>query len=289
MKAIVIGSINKDIVYNVNDIVKPGETISSSKVEYFLGGKGLNQAIALSNMTKNVFFYTIVNKYENEIINQLKRYNFDNSLIQYTEDKMGEAFIQVNDEGENAIVLAANSNHLFNVSKIYKVLDTFTKNDYVILQNEINDIDKIIKYAKEKELQVVLNPSPISDIINHELLLNVDYLIVNRTEFKAISNTHWAREGMRSFHKEYPHIKLVVTLGEEGVFYIDDSESYKIPSHEVEVSDTTCAGDTFLGYFIGSLMENNTVKESLYTATKASSICVGLPGASNSIPTKDQI
>ncbi len=289
MKAIVIGSINIDRVLEVKRIVKDGETISSVSQKKYLGGKGLNQAIALSSMFEETYFYTNVNSNNKFAMDQIKTHPYKMDYINYLDEQMGEAFIQVNKNGENAIVVSPNANHKISIHNVKDVLSSFSKGDYIVLQNEINRIEDIIDMAKEKGMVIIFNPSPVTNIVTQSLIKKLDYLIVNRTELEAITDIHWTKESIESFRKEYPLVKLVVTLGEDGVRYLDNKEKFKISGKEVEVKDTTCAGDTFLGYFIGSILLGKSIRQSLLTATKAASICVGTKGASNSIPSKNQV
>lgn len=289
MKAIVIGSINIDRVLEVRKIVKDGETISSSSQKKYLGGKGLNQAIALSNMFENTYFYANVNPNNKFVVDHMKEHIYKKDYIHHLEEQMGEAFIQVNKNGENAIVVSSNSNHMIDILDVTKVLSEFKDGDFIILQNEINNVEDIIDIAKERGMRVVFNPSPITSAVNPSLISKVDYLVLNKAELAEITDIHWTKESIVKFKKEYPSVRLVVTLGEDGVRYIYQDKKSKVHGKEVEVEDTTCAGDTFLGYFIGAVLNKKTITESLEIATKAASICVSTKGASNSIPSKEQV
>lgn len=288
MKILVIGSVNKDIVFDVDHIVRDGETISSSKQSVYLGGKGLNQTIALSNVFDDVSFYCNVNKFDNELIKELCNFRFKTDFIQEVDELTGSAFIQVNQVGENAIVISKNANGCIDLLKVKSVLDMFERGDYVVLQNEINDLAKIIDMCFKRGLRVVLNPSPIDDSISMELLSKVEMLIANKEEFQNITNGDNLEECIELFRDGNKHTKLVVTLGGKGAIY-HDNKTIRVAAIETDVVDTTCAGDTFLGYFVGSIMNDLNVELSLKIASKAASICVGVKGASVSIPQYEDV
>ena len=282
MKVLVIGSVNKDIVFDVENIVKDGQTISSANQAEYLGGKGLNQAIALSNVYDNVYFYCNVNEHDVTLLEQIKTYNFKTNYIQLVKEQTGTAFIQVNEQGENAIVISKNANNHIDLQKVEDILETFTSTDYVLLQNEINDLEHIIDICTKKKIQVILNPSPVNNI-NLELASKVNQLITNRNEFLSITSSNTVEEGISIFRQNNKHTELVITLGAEGVLY-NKEETITIKGDKVDVVDTTCAGDTFLGFYIGSRLNGNSVSDSLKTANKAAGKCIQTKGASVSIP-----
>lgn len=282
MKVLVIGSVNKDIVFDVEQIVKEGQTISSTNQAEYLGGKGLNQTIALSNVYNDVYFYCNVNEHDVALLEQIRQYNFKTDYIQLVKEQTGTAFIQVNKDGENAIVISKNANNHINLQNVKNILDSFTNDDYVLLQNETNNLEEIITLCNDKNIKVILNPSPVNDI-TLELASKVNILITNKEEFLTITKTSSIEEGLDTFRTNNKKTELVITLGAEGVLH-NLEKTTSIQGNKVQVVDTTCAGDTFLGFFIGSRLNGNTIKESLTIANKAASICVQTKGASVSIP-----
>ena len=287
MKVIVIGSLNKDIVFEVESIVNEGQTISSKTQSEYIGGKGFNQSVALSYAYPNVYYYCNLNKNDKYIEYQMKKYNFKKDYIQKIEEPTGIAFIQVNKNGENAIVISKNANNCIDFDHVKNILEDFNKDDLVLLQNEINDVEKIIDLCQEKGISVALNPSPVEGI-TMDLVSKVKYLIANLEEFLSITRCTDLEQGIKVFRKGNLDTQLIITLGKEGALY-NYKKTVKAIGIETNAVDTTCAGDTFLGYFLGSLLNGLSVEESLDKANLAASLCIQKKGASNSIPTLNEV
>lgn len=283
MKVLVIGSINKDIVFDVKDIVKDGQTISSSGQTEYLGGKGLNQTIAISNVLDDVYFYCNVNENDAYILESLEEYNFKTDYIQKVKEPTGTAFIQVNEHGENAIVISKNANSKIDLSYLESVLNDFNSNDLILLQNEINNLVEIVEQCHKRKLKIALNPSPISSDITLELISKIDYLIANKNEFLEITNSENIDDALNVFRSKNTTTELVITLGSKGAFH-ELNKTTMVDGIKTNVVDTTCAGDTFLGFFLGSIFHGKPISDSLVIANKAASKCVQTKGASTSIP-----
>lgn len=289
MNVIIVGSINKDIVLRVQSIAKNGETISALSETTFIGGKGYNQAVAISKVHSDTFFYCNVNKNDLDLIDEINNQSFNSNHVQYVSSKTGTAYIQVDNTGENSIVISKNANNEIDLDVLKSFLQSFSKGDLLVLQNEINDIDEIIKIGKTYGLKIVLNPSPITNAITKSFIDNVDMIFVNQHEVSSITNTATIESAIRYINVNYPNKEFVITLGSKGAMYLYRNSSIFAEAHHVEVIDTTCAGDTFLGYFIGYYVNNHDIPTCLQYASKAASISIGRNGASQSIPDKNEV
>ncbi|MDD4698883.1 MAG: ribokinase [Oscillospiraceae bacterium] len=283
MKILNFGSLNLDIVYSVDSIVRPGETISSLKMERFCGGKGLNQSIALARAGAEVYHAGCIGP-DGDILKQLlSDSNVDTSLIKAVEGASGHAIIQVDKRGQNCIILFGGANQKIATQYVDEVLSYFAKGDILLLQNEINELPYIMEKAYEKGMEIALNPSPFNEKIEACPLQNVTYFIINEIEGEEISGKSESIEIINEMKKLYPKSKTVLTLGKHGVVYSDGEQEYKHGIYDVKVIDTTAAGDTFLGYFVANIKGNNP-DEVLRLASIASSLAVSVKGAANSIP-----
>ena len=289
MKVLCVGSLNNDHVYNVDHIVSKGETILSSKVENYPGGKGLNQAISLSKILDNVYMYGYVGKDNQLLFKQLKDSNIDARYITITDHPTGHAIIQVDSLGDNSIIVSAGANKQFFTARNKEVISKFDKGDFLVIQNEINNIDEIISFGKEQGMKIVLNPSPFNSSITKKMISKVDYLVLNKKEAIHLSSIEKPLDCITSLLRDFTDINIVLTLGEKGAYFANKKTLIFQESFKVPVKDTTCAGDTFLGYFIGSIINGKTQKNAMLNATKASSICVQQSGASSSIPSFSEV
>ncbi len=284
MKLLNFGSLNYDYVYSVDHIVQPGETLSAGRMETFCGGKGLNQSIALAKAGAQVYHAGIVGTDGDVLLKMCDDNHIDRSLVKQEDDKSGHTIIQVNKEGQNCILLYGGCNRRNTKENVDRVLQNFDKGDMIVLQNEINLVDYIIDKAYEKGMTIVLNPSPFDDAMKACDLRKVSIFLMNEIEGAQITGETQSDQVLVGMLERYPDAKIVLTLGKLGVRYRDKQQSFSHGIYQVPVVDTTAAGDTFTGYFIASVLRNESVPEALRLASVASSIAVTRKGATSSIP-----
>lgn len=287
MKIINFGSINIDHVYAVEHFVRPGETLESESYALFSGGKGANQSIALARAGAEVIHAGKVGADGGWLKTKLRDNGVDVSLVESVSAPTGHAVIQVNREGENAIIIHGGANRSVSETNIEKVLERAEKGDCLLLQNEINAVDKIL--AKAKDLTVVFNPAPMSDDVKDYPLECVDIFIVNEVEGEALSGQREPGLILDAMLELYPKSRTVLTLGKAGVIYADGEQRINVPALQVEAVDTTGAGDTFIGYFLAELSRGSEIETCLQMGVKASALCVAQKGAADSIPTLEEV
>ena len=291
MKVLNYGSLNIDNVYSVEHFVRGGETLSSSKMEIFSGGKGLNQSIALSKSGVEVWHAGAVGESDGEfLLRQLEEAGVNVSLVAHTAGKTGHAIIQRDKEGQNCILLYGGANQEITKEQVDQAMSHFEEGDFLVLQNEINEIGYIMEKAHEKGMKIVLNPSPMDEKIGTYPLEYVDYFLLNEIEAGDICKENGSGEELiRKLSQKFPGAKIVLTLGGDGSMYKDGDEILTQPIYKVPVVDTTAAGDTFTGFFIGGLMRGEKPEEALEHAAKAAAIAVSRAGAAPSIPDRSEL
>lgn len=291
MKVLNYGSLNIDNVYSVEHFVRGGETLSSSKMEIFSGGKGLNQSIALSKSGVEVWHAGAVGESDGEfLLRQLEEAGVNVSLVAHTAGKTGHAIIQRDMEGQNCILLYGGANQEITKEQVDQAMSYFEEGDFLVLQNEINEIGYIMEKAHEKGMKIVLNPSPMDEKIGTYPLEYVDYFLLNEIEARDICKENGSGEELiRKLSQKFPGAKIVLTLGGDGSMYKDGDEILTQPIYKVPVVDTTAAGDTFTGFFIGGLMRGEKPEEALDHAAKAAAIAVSRAGAAPSIPDRSEL
>ena len=289
MKILNFGSLNIDNVYSMDHFVRPGETTASLKMETFCGGKGLNQSVALAKAGAPVYHAGKVGADGQMLIDILGEYGVDTSLVAMTQGHTGHAIIQVDKKGQNCILLYGGANQEITTDYIDDVLAHFEKGDMLLLQNEINNIDYIIKKAAEKGMILAINPSPISDELVKMDLTPITYFILNEIEGNELTQETDPEKIAQKMRQIYPGCVVVLTLGKQGVMYYDGTNTYTHGIYDVPVVDTTAAGDTFTGFFLSTLMQGEDVPKALEYASVASSLAVSQKGAAPSIPTMEQV
>ena len=295
MKVLNFGSLNIDYVYSLDHFVQKGETISSDALHIFPGGKGLNQSVALGRAGVTVSHAGAVGKDGDFLLELLKESCVNIKYIQVLEGvQTGTAIIQNDKSGDNCIILYSGANHQITKEQIANTISDFEKGDLLVLQNEINGMESIMRVAEEKGLKIVLNPSPMNEKILELPLQYVDYFVLNEVEAAQILGLDNISEKdgekfVRELHDAYPRAKIVLTLGAEGSIYFDGEKLYRQRAYKTEVVDTTAAGDTFSGFFIAGILRGDTVEQAMDTAARAAGIAISRPGAAPSIPKIEEV
>ena len=292
MKILNFGSLNIDYVYRVKRFARPGETVRSKSLRRVCGGKGLNQSIALARGGGQVCHAGNLGKDDGAILlDQLSAVGVDTSLIKSRDYPSGHAIIQVEDSGQNCIMLCSGANFLVSSEQIKKILFHFGKGDLIILQNEINLLDEIIEQAYDRGMKIALNPSPMSDNIFGLPIKKVDILFVNEIEAAGILNEKniCKEDLLQKLSERFPETMIVLTLGRKGAAVAYHGADYYHGIYDVPVVDTTGAGDTFTGFFLAGFSKGKNIEECLELASKASSLCVSRKGSSDSIPDLSEV
>ena len=289
MKVLNYGSLNVDNVYSVHHIVQGGETILSSKVETFSGGKGLNQSIALAKAGVPVYHAGLVGEDGDMLLEACKENGVDTTYVRKLPVKGGHTIIQVDENGQNCIILYGGTNQMQTKEYIDEVLGNFGEGDYLILQNEVNLLDYIIDQAYGRGMRIVLNPSPFDEKLQACDLTKVYLFMLNEIEGEQFTGFSDKDQILDSLTEKFPAARFVLTLGSDGAVYYDGKEKVFQGIFKVKAVDTTAAGDTFTGFFMASLISGASIPDALRTAARASSIAVSRPGATPSIPTMEEV
>lgn len=289
VKILNYGSLNLDHVYDVKKFPQPGETIDSMHYETFVGGKGLNQSIALQRSGVPVYHAGCIGKDGWILKETLKNSGVDTRYISECDAKTGHALVQVNEAGENCIILYHGANKSIKQSTIDDVFQDFGEGDILIIQNEINHLPYIIDTAIAKHMMIVFNPAPFTSELQELKIEHFTYIILNESEAKGLANQNTVEEAITRLKDNYHNTNFVITLGAQGCYFFNLDKTIYQEAYKVPVIDTTGAGDTFIGYFIGSITMGNSIEESLRMASKAAAIAITKKGSSNAIPCMDEV
>lgn len=289
MKILNFGSLNLDYVYSVPHIVCGGETISSDSFVIQIGGKGLNQSIALARAGACVYHAGFIGEDGNVFFKVCEENGIHTGLIRKLSGKSGHTIIQVDENGENSIILYGGSNQKNSVEYITEVMNTLEAGDYVIFQNEVNLLKEMIDCAYERGARIVLNPSPINEKVLSCDLAKVSLFLLNEIEGEQLTGEKGISGIIKKMLELYPKAEFVLTLGKEGSVYFSNHDKYCCKGYKVEAIDTTAAGDTFTGYYLEEMLRGKPIKECLDFASAAAAIAVTREGAVSSIPLREQV
>ena len=290
MKVLCFGSLNIDYTYKVPHFVKKGETLASERLQVFGGGKGLNQSVALAKAGTEVYHAGSIGQDGMFLLDMLKDAGANTDFVKILDTvRTGNAIIQNDKSGDNCIILYGGANQAITREQVDEVMSHFESGDYLVLQNEINELGYIVEKAHEKGMIIVLNPSPMNEKILALPLDVINYFILNEVEAAQILGKE--DKGEESWEqiaddllKKFPQAAIVLTMGSEGSVFKNQKETVCQSIYKVQAVDTTAAGDTFSGYFIGGILGGLSAKEAMDQASKASAIAVTRKGAAPSIP-----
>jgi len=289
----VLGIFVADISFSGNKIPSVGETILGDSYNIGPGGKGCNQAIAIARLGGKVNLISKVGKddYGQLAINTLNQNYIDTStVIQSSDHQTGVAGIMLDKKtGKNAINVITGASSTLTVNEVNKYIDKIKNSKIFLTQLEIpkDVILHSLKTAKENKVLTILNPAPASEI-SKEFFNYIDYFTPNETEAEfytgiKITNEKEAKEASIKL-LNLGLKKVIITLGEKGLFYSDGNEDIYLKASSVKAIDTTGAGDAFNGGFAFALSKNKSIKEALNLANKVAGISTTRPGAGQSMP-----
>lgn len=287
-KVAVIGSMSTDFVVTTKQIPNQGETVVGEGFQTFFGGKGANQAIALSRSELEVFMLGAVGEdlFGKELIANLKNNQINVEMVRsFKNIDSGSAHIQIMN-GDNRIIIVPGANNLISTTFVEAFYEKLEQMDMIVLQNEIpvETILAVIDFCVERKIKVLYNPAPFKEIPT-EYLEKVDYFTPNEHEVELL----FPAQSLSEILKKYPN-KLIVTLGEKGSIFFDGKKEILVPASKVaKVVDTTGAGDTFNGYFAKGILEGLDIEHSLQLGNRASALAIQANGAQDGIPTIDEV
>ena len=289
----VLGIFVADISFSGPKIPAIGETILGNKYNVGPGGKGCNQAVAVARLGAKVNFISKIGKdsYGELALKTLTKNKINTeSVIQDENLKTGVAGILVDkNSGKNAINVIVGAPSTFKVAEIDKHIDIIKNSKIFLTQLEVpKDVTlHCLKIAKENGCLTILNPAPASEITK-EFYSNIDYFTPNETEaefYTGIKITN-QKEAKQAADKliDLGLKKIIITLGEKGLFYSDGKEEIFLKANSVKAIDTTGAGDAFNGGLAFGLSKEKPIKECLELANKVAGISTTKLGAGDAMP-----
>ena len=294
----VLGIFVADISFSGSKIPAVGETILGNKYNIGPGGKGCNQAIAIARLGGKVNFISKIGKdsYGELALNTLKKNKINTkNIIQDTNLQTGVAGILVDkNSGKNAINVIVGAPSTLKINEIDDQMNLIKNSKIFLTQLEVpKDVTlHCLKVAKENGCVTILNPAPASEI-SKEFYNNIDFFTPNETEAEfytgiKITNEKDAKQAADKLIN-LGIKKVIITLGEKGLFYSDGKEKIYLKAHSVKAIDTTGAGDAFNGGLAFGISNGKSIKECLALANKVAGISTTKLGAGNAMPFKKDI
>jgi ribokinase len=298
VKAAVLGSINFDSVAKAERLPKTGETVRGISYGTYVGGKGANQSVQLSLLGADV---TFIGKIGDDEIGQTLKKSLQNHGINTEFQRVekgvnsGACNINLDSEGHNTLLYAPGANERISIKDIDDAARAISSADIFITQNEIN-LDAVeygLKTAKKFGITTFLNPAPALELPG-EIYKLVDYILPNETEaetycgFPTAVDEKALRRSAEWFLARGVK-KVVITLGENGVFYFDGKESALCPAFKIKAVDTTAAGDAYIGGFAYTVGKGGALAEAMRFGNACGALAASKQGAQVSLPSYEAV
>ncbi len=290
----VVGSINQDFVLKVERRPEPGETVTGAELALFPGGKGGNEAIAAARLGADVAILGRVGEdpFGRELVVNLRDNGVDTSRVEAVTDvPTGSAFITVTPDGENAIVVSPGANRRFGPAEVRAASEDLRKARLLLaqLEVEVEAVEMAAYTVAGNGGRVLLNLAPPREV-SGDLLRLSDPLVVNEHEaaFLLGEDAQTPEESAGKLLDLGPP-SAVVTLGGAGAILATENSSRHFPAPEVQVVDTTGAGDAFVGALAAKLVEGALLEEAVPYAVLAGAVAVMREGAQGSLPAPEDV
>ncbi|MCC2307797.1 ribokinase [Cellulomonas chengniuliangii] len=294
MDVTVVGSVNIDLVASVDELPRPGETVSATGYAEFLGGKGSNQAIAAARLGRRVAFVGLTGDDPDaaEVRAAMRGEGIDlRHLGAQPQTPTGRAMVQVDSAAENSIVVVAGANGCLSARHVEAAGPTVAEAAVVVAQLEV-PLDAVLAAARAARGSFVLNPAP-AQALPAEILDLVDVLVVNEIEYEAVTGRPLPPDPATLAAELAADTAIsgsvVVTVGERGAFVWDGAELSHVTAPRVAVVDTTGAGDTFIGALADALSRGEDLVASARWAAHAGAVSVGSLGATTGMPRPEAV
>ncbi len=289
-KIVNLGSLCFDRVYHVPAIARVGETLRASGVSLFPGGKGLNQSLAARRAGAEVLHVGCVGSDGEPLRALLRAAGIDVTHLRLQADiPTAHAIIQLTSDGNNAIVIVGGSNLEIRADDIDVALASLGDGDWLLLQNEINDLDVVLRRAHAQGAKVCMNLAPWSQAADAYPLEFVALLVVNENEAHGLTRETDSGTALARLRTRCPDTTVVVTLGEHGLLHDAGDGLRAVPPFAVHAVDGTGAGDAFIGYLLASLQQGEPLARALDLGSAAGALAASRAGAATSIPTRADV
>lgn len=298
-KILCMGSVNMDLCMYMQRMPEIGETVKTDNFATYPGGKAGNQAAAAGALGGDVSVFAKLgdDAFSRQLTDELKKHNVStDDLIYVSGDTAGIAMIRIDEQGRNSISFTGGANAGLSAADVRAHADAFPENGILLITLELlaETVHEAITLAKEKNMLVVVDPSPVpAEGFPAELYALVDFAKPNETEAELLSGI--AVTDMHSAARAYDKLTEmglkhpIISMSDKGAYTCIDGKPCIVEPKKVDTIDSTAAGDIFLGAFAVALAQDKPLLECLDYAKTAAALSTARQGAQSSIPTPEEV
>ncbi len=293
----VVGSANVDLTFRTASLPRPGETLPGRHFHLDFGGKGANQAVSAARLGAAVTLIARVGRdlFGEQALDRLKKEGIDTSHVGTDPERpTGVASVAVDDSGRNCIVVVGGANLALSPADVRAAADAIRTARVLVAQFEValETVLEALTVARAAGARTILNPAPAAPL-SDEMLKQIDVCVLNETEAeqvtgRPITTPQEAEAAARALQARGPR-SIVVTLGERGVMVLDDTRAEHFKALDVQVVDTTGAGDAFIGGLGVFLAEGLSVPAAAELANAVAALSVTRLGAQAALPARAEL
>lgn len=285
---LVAGSANLDLTVAVPHIVRPGETVIGGDTVTAPGGKGANQAVAAGRAGGRVTFLGALGRDAagQTLLSSLQEVGVDTACVQLVDAPTGAAYISVTPEGENAITVSSGAERP-SAPRTPPGPDSL-HSPAAATRNAARDGERLCS-GRTRGGPVRRAQRRPARPLDEQLLRHVSVLVVNEGELQTLAGEEGGTEAQAARLRARGPQTVVVTLGAQGCLAQTAGSTIRLPAFRVEVTDTTGAGDTFVGVLAAWLSQGAPLEGALQAATVGAALACTQPGAQPGMPTRAAI
>ncbi len=289
----ILGSLNADLVTQMDRYPDPGETVVAQSFAQFSGGKGANQAVACGRMGATVSMFGAVGKdiFATKLLQSLEESSVKYHDLLHCEDtSTGMAHIWVDAEGENSIAIVAGANARVDRDYVDTVMPGILEASWLLLQMEIplDTMTYLLDKLPQETPKIILDPAPAQPLDQFParrlwLITPNEHELQTLTELATV-DAERIQKACRVLLEETGANTVLCKAGSRGAYLDDGNRFQHFPGYAVRMVDSTAAGDAFNGTLAVALSEDKSLQEAIGIANAAGALCVTRPGAQQSMP-----
>lgn len=297
-KICVVGACNIDLISYIPRLPVLGETLHGNKFAMGFGGKGANQAVMAAKLGGEVAMVSKLGRdmFGENTLENFKQMGVNTRHVGFTDQAFsGVAPIAVDAEGNNSIIIVTGANDLLTVEEVEAARAEIAAAKILVCQLEIPIEPNLaaLRIAREEGVRTIFNPAPAIADLPEELYRLSDIFCPNESETEILTG-----QSVKSLSEaeiaarillERGSDTVILTLGERGSLLVTESQVEHIPVEPVKATDTTGAGDSFVGSLAFFLASGKPMVEAIRLSNRVASISVQAPGTQTSFPDAEDL